>query len=266
MIGLALLACITPYDEDILLVERCLPTVSTLRPRADEHDVPLDARFLAVLEDSDASCDEAFVLFDLEHSEEGGVDSGTGRTDGAAGVVHFTPERHLDPEDPYLLVVEDEVTGLTFANPFTTGTEDAARYDLPPEVAIEAIDFVDGDRSSDSLLWSVTLSITHEPSDRELSLVHLDGGESLADPLGAVFANGEGLVESTFAFETAERRGEVCFRATQEDEAGRGGETSEQACQELPEVDLACSTAAARPGVAAWALLPLLAWRRRRCS
>jgi hypothetical protein len=70
------------------------------------------------------------------------------------------------------------------------------------------------------------------------------------------------------AFRTTDVDGEVCFQAIQaiqEDEAGRGGDASDTACEQLPGVSLSCSSASTRPASMALLLLPLLAAGCRRC-
>jgi|GEM_PF-2740444 len=258
------LGCVDLFSSDFAILERCLPTVTTLRPANTSTGVPLDARLLGVLDMADADCEDPSVQFELSLDGEV-LEVSAGRADTAAGVVGFEPDEILDPETTYDLFVEDFFTGLEFDIAFTTGTEAADEYTLPPSVIIDGITFEDGDRSSDEYLWSAALTVDHEPSDRELSLVHLSGGESIARDLGAFFASADGVTTTTVGFTTLESDGEVCFAATQQDEAGRGGDSSDVVCKTLPEVSLSCSSAGGRAAAPGWFAVFLLALGRRRC-
>jgi hypothetical protein len=132
-------------------------------------------------------------------------------------------------------------------------------------ITIDELIFVDGERRGDEYLWTAVLTIDHEPSDRDLSLVHLSGGESIADSHGAEFARADGVLTVEVPFRTTAVDGEVCFQAIQEVEAGRSGDASDAACEQLPRVSLSCSSASTRPASMALLLLPLLAAGRRRC-
>jgi len=260
-----LLGCLDlGFGTSFALVERCAPTVTTLRPANGDTEIPLDARLLGVLDQSGDGCDDASVEFVLSLDGEE-LQAAGGKTQPAAGVVELEPDEAFEPERTYDLWLEDFFTGLEFDISFTSGTELAAVYDQPPVVTIDELVFVDGERGSDEFLWTAVLTVDHEPSDRDLSLIHLSGGESLVDTLGAVFANSDGVRTVELPFWTAEVDGEVCFRAIQEVEAGRGGDASDAVCETLPEVSLSCSSTGSGSSAVALLLLPLLFSRRRRC-
>jgi hypothetical protein len=242
----------------------CEAAVTGVLPAHLTELVPIDARFLAILSRQQADCPTSGLAWTLV--EIGGdelLHSGSGREDLLAGLVHIETDGNLAPDTMHVLEVTDSFSMESpWSTTFVTSSNTAEAIDEVPSVTVARI-YVDHDRGGE-YLWSALLSVQHAPSTRQLSLLYLYGGSLEGTTYrSAVLASEFGLVSAYVNWTTTEPAETACFSASQEDEAGRNGDRSDLACDDLPEV-ARCSSIPTR-SCGHWAFLTgVLAIARRR--
>ncbi len=228
-------------------------------PEDGQEDVPLDARFIALLEDNGCGGGGVLEWFLTEGDDLDPSQMGSAMSSHATLRASLEPDEDLAPETSYSLVVRD-MLGNELSTEFLSGVDLAPEVSGPPSGTVSSATFEELDRSGEGT-WTAVVDVDFEGFSSGLSVVRVHDVSSPSAVIAEVLAIPEGSQELELAWFGAEAD-EVCVYFVQEDEAGRGSERSEEVCTEEVERIGGCSTLGAA-GLATWwlALVPL--WRRR---
>ena len=167
----------------------------------------------------------------------------------------------LEADSTYWLYVQDQ-TGGSREVTFSTGSEQAEVIDEAPTGTITSLSY-EHERNAETGTWRATVILDHHPVDSGLSILRVTDSRTPQVIIDETWATSSGTVTWELEWWGAEEE-ELCLEITQEDEAGRDSEPSNEICSEAEISRTSCSSAAIGSVGSWWLLAGLVGLARRR--